>query len=97
MRLEPGIDFQTAHYAGLSGMDDLNVLNLAAQQSRILVTHDRKTMPKHFEQFILSTTSPGLLVVSQKMPVAQVAEDLFLIWLVSEPKDWVNRIRTLPL
>lgn len=97
LRLEPGIDFQTAHHAGLSGMDDPQVLNLAAQQGRILVTHDRKTMPKHFGQFILATNSPGLLIVSKKMPIAQVAEELFLIWLISEPEEWVNQIRALPL
>ncbi len=97
LRLEPGVDFQTAHLAGLSGMDDQGVLQTAAQQGRILVTHDRRTMPKHFEQFILSTNSPGLVIVSKKMLVSQVAEELFLIWLVSEPEEWVNQIRTLPL
>ena len=97
LRLEPGIDFQTAHMAGLAGLDDPEVLKLTAQQGRILVSHDRKTMPKHFEQFILTEKCPGILIVSQKLPIAQVAEDLFLIWLASEAEDWVNRIRSLPL
>lgn len=94
LRLEPSIDFQTAHVAGL---DDPDVLKLAAQQGRILVSHDRKTMPKHFGQFIVSENSPGILIVSQKLPISQVAEDLFLIWLASEPEEWVNCIRSLPL
>jgi hypothetical protein len=97
LRLEPSIDFQTAQAAGLAGLDDPDVLKLAAKQSRILVSHDRKTMPTHFGQFVLSENSSGILIVSQKLPVSQVAEDLFLIWLVSEPKEWVNCIRSLPL
>lgn len=97
LRLEPGIDFQTARSAGLAGLNDPDVLALAARQGRILVSHDRKTMPRYFGQFILSEKSSGLLIVSQKLPVSQVAEDLFLIWLASEPEDWTNRIRSLPL
>ncbi len=48
LRLEPGIDFQTAPTAGLAGLRDSEVLALAARQGRILVSHDRKTMPGHF-------------------------------------------------
>ena len=51
-RREPGIDFQTAVAAGLSGLSDPEVLAISAQEGRILVTHDRKTMPKHFADFI---------------------------------------------
>jgi hypothetical protein len=97
LRLEPAIDFQTAQAANLSGLRDPDVLQLAAQQGRVLVSHDRKTMPIHFSQFIASEESAGLLVVLQKLPIAQAAEELLLIWLASEPKDWLNRIRSLPL
>ena len=54
-------------------------------------------MPTHFGRFILSESSPDLLVVSQKLPVSQVAQELLLIWAASEPAEWVNRIRSLPL
>ena len=97
LRLEPGIDFQTATAADLAGLDDPEVLKQAADQGRILVSHDRKTMPAHFGEFILAENSPGLLIVSQKLPASQVAEDLFLIWSTSEPEEWANRIRSLPL
>jgi hypothetical protein len=97
LRLEPSIDFQTAPAAGLAGLSDLDVLKLAAQQGRILVSHDRRTMPYHFGQFVLSENSPGILIVSRKLPVSQVAEDLFLIWSASEAKEWVNCIRSLPI
>jgi hypothetical protein len=97
LRLEPAIDFQTAHEAGLAGLDDPDVLKKVAQEGRILVSHDRKTMPDHFGQFIVTEESPGTLIVSQKMPGAQAAEELFLIWYASESEESVNRIRSLPL
>jgi len=78
-RREPMVDFQTAPEAGLSGFDDLAVLALAASEGRLLVSHDRQTMPWHFAQFIKQQSSPGLLIVSQHLPVSQAAEELLLI------------------
>jgi len=97
LRLEPGIDFQTPHAAGLAGLDDREVLRLAAQDGRLLVSHDRKTMPAHFGRFIATENSAGLLIVSRKLPISLVAEELLLIWSASTPDEWVNRIRSLPL
>lgn len=95
LRLEPSIDFQTAQAAGLAGLDDVSVLKLVAQQGRVLVSHDRKTMPRHFGRYILSESSSGLFIVSQRMPIARVADELLLIWWASEAEDWINRIYAL--
>lgn len=65
-RRAPEIDFQTAGEAELENLSDPEVLALAAQEGRILVTHDRRTMPTHFGQFIEKHKSPGLLIISQK-------------------------------
>jgi hypothetical protein len=45
LRHEPRIDFQTAQAARLGDLDDEAVLQMAASQSRILVSHDKRTMP----------------------------------------------------
>ncbi len=52
IRRQPNIDFKSANAAGLEGKKDPEVLAIAAQEGRILVTHDRKTMPAEFGQFI---------------------------------------------
>jgi hypothetical protein len=97
LRREPGIDFQTAHTADLAGVEDQEVLAVAAQAGRVLVTHDRKTMPTYFAEFIGRTSSSGVIVIPQKLPVRAAVEDLLLIWLASEAEEWVNRIQVLPL
>jgi hypothetical protein len=96
-RREPMVDFQTAQEAGLSGLDDPVVLAFAASEGRLLVSHDRQTMPWHFAQFIQQRTSPGLLIVSQHLPVSPAAEELLLIWFASEAEEWINHIGSLPL
>ena len=95
-RLDPTIDFQTAPLAGLHRIPDDQVLALAAQQGRILVSHDRRTMPRHFERFIASQTSPGLIIVSRKLPIGRAAEWLHLLWTASEAEEYVNSIYSLP-
>ena len=52
LRRESQIDFQTAQAAGLDNLDDEAVLRLAASQSRILVSHDKRTMPQALASFM---------------------------------------------
>ena len=81
----------------MTSRHDQEVLKIAAQEGRVLVTHDHKTMPRHFAEFIMRDTSPGLLVVPQHLAVAGVVEELQLIWFATEAKEWVDRVSFLPL
>jgi hypothetical protein len=96
-RREPEIDFQTAHEAGLHGLDAETVLAQAAHAGRLLVSHDRRTMPMHFATFTAARTSAGVILLSQSLPIIQAVEDLILIWEASEAEEWVNRLDSLPL
>ena len=97
LRREPTVDFQTAHTAGLVGVSDPEVLALAAHAGRILVTHDRKSMPTHFAEFIRHTISAGVIIIPQKLSVRAAVDDLLLIWTASETEEWQNSIQVLPL
>lgn len=95
-RREPGVDFMTARAAGLEGLPDSEVLEVAARMGRVLVTHDRRTMPHHFGEFIQGRTSLGIFVISQHLPPAQAAEEMLLIRSATEAEEWENRICSLP-
>ena len=73
-------------------------LTLAAEQDRILVSHDFQTMPQHFGDFLQARgTSPGVLLVPQYLPVGEAIDELVLIWGASDAGDWENRILRIPL
>ncbi len=97
MRREATVDFQTSNASLLSGLTDLEVLALAAQENRILVSHDQRTMPRYFAEFISTQTSSGVIIVLQSFPVSEAIDNLIKIWQTSESEDWVNRIAYLPL
>ncbi|MDJ0801166.1 MAG: DUF5615 family PIN-like protein [Calothrix sp. MO_167.B12] len=83
IRRQPYLDFQSANQAGLEGIKDPEVLAIASRDGRVLVTHDRKTMPTEFGQFIMSQPSSGVLIVSQRLPVSEAIDALILVWETS--------------
>ena len=96
-RREPAVSFTSAASAHLEGILDPEVLERAAAQERILITHDRQTMPEHFrERLAQGKSSPGVLIVSQFEPLGPVVETIVMIWAASTPEEWQNQIRYLP-
>jgi hypothetical protein len=94
----PNLDVMTAHQVGLSNASDPEVLAWAAEQERILVTHDRRTMPYHAASRIAGAAKvAGIIVVSRQLPVSQVINDLEIIVSCSDMIEWENVIKHLPL
>jgi hypothetical protein len=90
--------FLTAQSAGLRNMNDAEVLALAAEQHRVLVSHDVGTMPAHFRTFRnAGKRSSGVFLIHQRLDVGTAIEELLLIWLASEASDWEDRLEWLPL
>jgi Domain of unknown function (DUF5615) len=96
-RRELAIDFQTASQGGVVGQPDPEVVLIAARADRILVSHDRRTMPGHFVRFTETQSSPGLILVSQKIDIGVAIEDLLLIWAASESEEWRDKIGFVPI
>ena len=91
-------DFLSANKANLSGAPDPEVLALAADEDRVLVSHDLRTMPRHFGDFLQARgSSPGVLIVPQGLPVGVAIEELVTIWGASDAEEWENRIVRIPL
>ena len=73
------------------------VLRIAAESGRILVSHDRKTMPAHFERFLERGPSPGVILVSQELDIGSAIEDLLLIWSATDAEEWIGQLGFVPL
>jgi hypothetical protein len=94
-RREPAVDFQDARTGGILDLLDSAVLLKSAALDRILVSHDRRTMPAHFARFLRGRSSPGLIIVPQDLDMA--IDDLLLIWAATEAKEWRGKVGYLPL
>lgn len=98
IRRIPQLDAVTALEIGMGKATDPELLTRAAHEGRIIVTHDRKTMPTHAAALMSEGENiAGLFVVPRSMPLHQVIADLELMITCSENNEWVNVIRYLPL
>jgi hypothetical protein len=94
---EPSIDFASAVESGLAGVGDPELLERAAREGRILVSHDRRKMLFHFRARLgAGKSSPGLFVVSQGAELASVVSAIVLTWSASDPSEWRDQVHHLP-
>lgn len=94
----PSLDVIRVQDLPLIGADDHQVLDWAAEAGRIVLTHDRATMPTAaFHRITANSTMPGVFVFGDRLPPGQVIGELLLIAECSEPSDWAGRVLYLPL
>ena len=96
-RAAPEIDIRTAADAALAGLKDPEVLRIAADFGRVLVSQDRRTMPAHFARFTSGAQSPGVILLREATPISTAIEELVLIWNASEAEEWIGRLVWVPL
>ena len=73
----PGLDFVIVQKTELRGVRDSVLLSRAAQQERILVTHDLKTIPKlAYERVRASQPMAGVIAVPKRLSIGQAIEEL---------------------
>src|SRR2546423_9993205 len=98
LRRRPNLDIVRVQDAGLIGSGDAEVLEWAAREGRVLLTHDVTTMKQYVDERVAAGLQmPGVFEVSQQTPIAQAIEDIFLIAECSLDDEWEGQIRFLPL
>lgn len=65
LRLEPMRDFRTSQAGNLEGIEDIELLRMAASDGGVLITHDKATRPVAFGEFMQASERSGVLVISR--------------------------------
>jgi hypothetical protein len=82
----------------LADRPDSELLEYAAREGWLVISHDVNTMPRHVRTRLeAGQTIAGLLMVRQPQPIGPVIDCLILIWSASEAHEWENQICFLPL
>lgn len=95
-RREPAIDFALTQGVIRDALPDSEVLRLAADAGRVLVSRDVRTMPKHFNAFVASHQSPGLILVPAGITIGAAIDGLLFAWLAWTAEEMENHLRWLP-
>ena len=95
---QPDLDLLRVQDVGLRKVDDPAILDWAASNGRILLTHDRATMPDFaYERLDRGQAMLGVFVINDRMPVRQVIDELLLLNDCSEQDEWKGIVLYLPL
>jgi len=98
LRRNPELDIVRVQDAGLSGADDATVLDWAAREGRVLLTHDVSTMTHYaYERIRASRPMPGVFEVSRAIPIGRAIDDILLLAECSLDNEWEGQVRYLPL
>jgi predicted nuclease of predicted toxin-antitoxin system len=94
----PNLDLRRVQDVGLETADDPTILEWAAANNCILLTHDHATMPNFpHSRVVAGQPMPGVFVVNDRLAVRQTFEELLLIEDCSEPAEWSGSVIYLPL
>ncbi|MGK7944941.1 MAG: hypothetical protein AB4058_10785 [Microcystaceae cyanobacterium] len=79
------------------GTLDPEILDYLEVSQRILVTDNRKSMPKHLQDHWQNNQEIwGLFWVREKTSIGELAESICLIWEISEANEWLNVVDWIP-
>jgi hypothetical protein len=94
----PDLDVVRAQDTPLTGADDQTLLKFAADEGRILLTHDVETLVGYaWERVRSGMAMPGVIAALTNRSIGQVIEDLEILLLASRPEEFEAQILFLPL
>jgi hypothetical protein len=98
LRRQPNLDLVRVQDMGLIGADDRTVVAWAAEQGRIVITHDRATIPAiAYERVAAGKPMCGIFIVPRRLAVRQAIDEILLLATCTEPAEWPSRVLYLPL
>ncbi len=97
-RRAPTLDALNVQDIGLRETPDPVILEWAANEDRVLVSHDHRTMRAYAEERLQKgVRMSGLVLVRQHYPIGQAIDDLVLIGEITTAEEWQGKIVILPL
>lgn len=95
---QPDLDIVRVQDVGLAGADDPDILAWAAENDRILLTHDRATMSDYaYERVTAGEPMAGVFILKDRFPVGQAIDEILLMVACTRQAEWSGRAVHVPL
>jgi predicted nuclease of predicted toxin-antitoxin system len=92
------LDYLVVQQIGMSSFDDPALLDWAAKEDRVIVTHDVNTVTKYAnEPLKRGLPMPGVVIVPEQLEIGRAIADLEIFIECSSAADMKNQIQYLPL
>ena len=93
----PEIDLVRVQEEELRGVSDPSLLEWAAREQRIVLTHDLRTFPGFvYARVAANFSTPGVFVFKDQQAVRATIELIEMLCDCSTPEEWQDRAVILP-
>jgi hypothetical protein len=97
-RRDSTLEFTHVRDVGLASAPDPAVLEWAAANGLVLLTHDRKTMPSHaYDRVAAGLPMPGVFLVNDDMPIGEAIDQLLIAADCLDPSECKDIVKYFPL
>jgi predicted nuclease of predicted toxin-antitoxin system len=97
-RRQPALDVVRVQDVGLAHTPDPVILEWAAQQGRVVVSVDKKTLAVDaWDRVARGLPMPGVAILRILLSIGQAIQELELIALAGNPEDLRDQVVYLPL
>jgi hypothetical protein len=94
----PDLDAVRVQDVGLDGAPDQDVLEWAAAEGRLVLSHDVNTLVgQAHDRTRRGQPMPGLVEVSRALPIEKAAEDVLILAECSREGEWEGQVLYVPL
>ncbi len=94
LRRHSRLDLVHVRDVGLSAGPDATILEWAANHDRILLTHDRRTIPRFaYARVTAGQPMPGVFLVSDDMAIGQAIDEILLAAVCLDPDECQDLVR----
>lgn len=97
-RRQPAIDVLHVREIGLQAAADTVILERAAREGRVLLTHDRQTIPAFaYARVSAGEPMPGVFLVSKALPIGQAIDEILLAVHCLSPEECKDIVKYFPM
>lgn len=97
-RRRPDLELVRVQDVGLIETLDAEILEWAASQGRVLLSHDVSTVPPAAYQRIGDgKPMPGAFIVPDRMPIGEAIDEILFLAQDVEPDEWKDQVLFLPV
>ncbi len=98
LRRLPDLDIIRVQDTAIAGADDPTLLAWAADEGRILLTHDARTIPGFAYARLRATLPlPGVVVVAASATIGDALDDLLVMIGARSDEEWPGQAQFVPL
>ena len=92
------LDCVATYEIGMEKYSDYDLLTFAANENRIILTHDAKTFPDFaYKKIAKGEKMYGVIVVSDQCPIGQAIDEIEISLICIDESEWENNVVRIPL